>query len=240
MNDVIQLTTAQMDWLNNHIEVKCDSCVSLPSIDLIIDDGKRNKPDDRAIRISYSYDYETDSLRITNSALRYEPKYSLIFTLRRISDNEKIGWEVVSWNGNPDMWESFRKGNRWMIPLRYFFEIQHLMVNSPMNYFECEEKVAKRTNVKKKSKHSKGKSKVYLYKSYTLIRDWEQKIKLNSKHQIVCHCWTVRGHYRHYKSGKVVFVQSYEKGKKRNESLPKEYVILPKMDKEGIENVECL
>lgn len=29
-------------------------------------------------------------------------------------------------------------------------------------------------------------------------------------------CWNVRGHYRHYKNGKTIFIKSYEKGKKRN------------------------
>lgn len=29
-------------------------------------------------------------------------------------------------------------------------------------------------------------------------------------------CWSVRGHYRHYKNGKTVFIKSYEKGKNRN------------------------
>lgn len=46
-------------------------------------------------------------------------------------------------------------------------------------------------------------------------------------HQIKCECWEVRGHYRHYKSGKRVFIPSYKKGKKRDsvESEPKEYIV---------------
>lgn len=46
--------------------------------------------------------------------------------------------------------------------------------------------------------------------------------KISRKHYISCLAWDVRGHYRHYKSGKVVFVKSYEKGKERNKGFIKE------------------
>ncbi len=35
-------------------------------------------------------------------------------------------------------------------------------------------------------------------------------------HIMDCPCWSVRGHYRHYKSGKVIFVKSYKKGKNKD------------------------
>lgn len=35
-------------------------------------------------------------------------------------------------------------------------------------------------------------------------------------HKITCECWSVRGHFRHYKDGKVVWISEYEKGVKRN------------------------
>lgn len=46
-------------------------------------------------------------------------------------------------------------------------------------------------------------------------------------HNIQCPCWDVRGHYRHYKSGKVIFVPAYKKGKQRDnaEPKPKEYYV---------------
>ncbi|MBR2550594.1 MAG: hypothetical protein IKE92_11385 [Clostridiales bacterium] len=43
-----------------------------------------------------------------------------------------------------------------------------------------------------------------------------------SHHSINCPCWEVRGHYRHYKSGKVVFIPSYCKGKQRDTAKPKD------------------
>ena len=40
-------------------------------------------------------------------------------------------------------------------------------------------------------------------------------------HNIQCPCWEVRGHYRHYKTGKVVFIPSYKKGKDKDKAEPK-------------------
>lgn len=38
--------------------------------------------------------------------------------------------------------------------------------------------------------------------------------------KIMCECYGVRGHYRHYKNGKIVFIKPYKKGTKRNEGKP--------------------
>lgn len=45
-------------------------------------------------------------------------------------------------------------------------------------------------------------------------------------HSIQCPCWSVRGHYRTYKSGKTVFVKPYRKGKKRETAEPKENIYI--------------
>lgn len=41
-------------------------------------------------------------------------------------------------------------------------------------------------------------------------------------HNIQCECWGVRGHYRTYKSGKKIWINAFKKGKKRNETEPKD------------------
>ena len=41
------------------------------------------------------------------------------------------------------------------------------------------------------------------------------------KHNITCPAWEVRGYYRHYKSGKTVWVNGYRKGKERNNAVTK-------------------
>lgn len=47
---------------------------------------------------------------------------------------------------------------------------------------------------------------------------------LSGKHIINCPCWSVRGHYRHYKSGKTIFIKNYEKGKEKRKNNPKEKI----------------
>lgn len=56
---------------------------------------------------------------------------------------------------------------------------------------------------------------------------YENKLNRSNHNEIQCPCWSVRGHYRHYKSGKVVFVKNYLKGKKRDteQPKPKEYFV---------------
>ena len=56
---------------------------------------------------------------------------------------------------------------------------------------------------------------------------YENKLNKGNHNEIQCPCWSVRGHYRHYKSGKVVFVKNYLKGKKRDteQPKPKEYYV---------------
>lgn len=50
--------------------------------------------------------------------------------------------------------------------------------------------------------------------------------KLSSKkRQKLTESWTFRGHYRHYKSGKIVYVNPYTKGSKDGKSIPKEYKV---------------
>lgn len=50
--------------------------------------------------------------------------------------------------------------------------------------------------------------------------------KLSSKkRQRLTESWTVRGHYRHYKSGKTVYVNPYTKGSKEGKPVPREYKI---------------
>lgn len=45
-------------------------------------------------------------------------------------------------------------------------------------------------------------------------------LKSKKVHRIT-ESWSVRGHYRHYKSGKVIFIESFEKGKNRKQASQK-------------------
>lgn len=50
------------------------------------------------------------------------------------------------------------------------------------------------------------------------------KIKSKKIHRIAG-CWEVRGHFRHYKTGKVVYIRPYEKGKDSRNRVKKQYTI---------------
>lgn len=106
-----------------------------------------------------------------------------------------------------------------------FSAIQNRLLN-PLDNFEVEEK--KVQNKRKSKKHQgKGQRKVRLYKSYTLVRV-EPITRPHKSVKITCPCWGVRGHYRHYSSGKVIFISAYQKGKNRSSFSPKEYEITRK------------
>ena len=69
--------------------------------------------------------------------------------------------------------------------------------------------------------------KVYLLDEIVeYVNENDLTAKISGMHTINCPCWSVRGHYRHYKSGKVVFVKSYEKGKEKGKTRPKDKVYM--------------
>ena len=108
-----------------------------------------------------------------------------------------------------------------------FYKTVYLMKN---NIFELEEKTVKIGNSNKKKRNKKYKSKIKHYKFYTIANKEEITRKLSSKHIITCNLWEVSGHYRRYKSGKVVYIKPYKKGKDRDENcvIYKEHLVLPK------------
>lgn len=50
---------------------------------------------------------------------------------------------------------------------------------------------------------------------YASVKIPEEKLKRHMN----CPCWDVRGFYRHYKNGNVVWINSFQKGKDRNKGL---------------------
>lgn len=68
---------------------------------------------------------------------------------------------------------------------------------------------------------------VRLVKQYKLKKNWQAKVE-RRKAEIRCQAWGVRGHFRHYKDGKVIFIEAYVKGKNRSQYQGKVYELLPK------------
>lgn len=80
-------------------------------------------------------------------------------------------------------------------------------------------------NSKKKHKAKSGNKSIYLLSEIVdYVNDNGLLIKSSENHKITCPCWSVRGHYRTYKSGKKVFVKPFEKGKERGKVAPKQHV----------------
>lgn len=72
---------------------------------------------------------------------------------------------------------------------------------------------------------AKGKNRFVKINTYELIGEVSTKSeKTRIKKMITCEAWGVRGHYRRYKNGKVVYIKPYVKGKKRNEVEPKDTI----------------
>lgn len=115
-----------------------------------------------------------------------------------------------------------------ILAAQMFSIIQNRLLQEKDDFEVAEKRVRKKSHGKKTSR--KGGRKVRLLKTYTLVRD--TPIHINHKHgKITCPCWGVRGHYRHYKSGKVVFIEAYQKGKDRSRYTPKEYMVFQKESK---------
>lgn len=108
-----------------------------------------------------------------------------------------------------------------------FFGANQIMLEAP-EFVEAKE-VRARVGLNKKSKKQRNKKQprtVFVYRSYNISPNAVKHSK--QKKDIKCPEWSVRGHYRHYKSGKVVFINQYTKGKNRGKNLfeSKEYKLI--------------
>lgn len=126
---------------------------------------------------------------------------------RKCKDSDKSYWE-------------------WMIGM--FFVINTFMLNYGDVSLDVEEKEAIAPSNKKHNKKQERTSS-RLFKSYTLKKRWASAVA--RKHaEITCPCWGVRGHFRHYRNGKVVFIEPFVKGKEKDKYKGKEYALLPYKD----------
>lgn len=102
-----------------------------------------------------------------------------------------------------------------------YFGIQFISLHRPEVFTYGEKQVVVPKTIKKNGRY-KTVNETKMVKVIHL--DPEELSKRH--HNITCPSWGVAGHYRHYKDGKVVFIKSYRKGKKRDDPEvyhPKEY-----------------
>ena len=96
-----------------------------------------------------------------------------------------------------------------------FYMINLIAISLPNKLKERVVKANKTVEVKKNGK-STYKSVVYLERTIYLDKDFKLT-KRDVTHIIKCPAWGVRGHYRHMKSGLLVYVKPYVKGKQRKD-----------------------
>ncbi len=93
--------------------------------------------------------------------------------------------------------------------------------------FNIREIECKQPSKKIEHKKNSGPNVVRLVRQYKLKKNWKTKVE-RRKAEIQCKAWGVRGHFRHYKNGKVIFVEAYVKGKDRDQYQGKVYELLPR------------
>ena len=179
-------------------------------------------------------------------------------TVRHIAGERKIVWSqsarMTVLNGGMDIVYDFdperpRRPSRFHLDYcqqvyHAWLELNWLILNQPQvvragriaqDLIPSLKKTAEKP---RKKKATKGRTKVYL-RMLTVppekSPDWEtlkaktpEAVQERAIREITCPVWEVRGHMRHYKSGKTVYVAPYRKGKERDSAsaVPgKEYVL---------------
>lgn len=123
------------------------------------------------------------------------------------------------------LWGAMREQNKtpadWVLDLAIVYYTFNLVAMSlPQKLKEKVEKDTKPIEVKTKQ-GKRYKPVVYMKHTYILDNDFKLS-KGDIKHIIKCPAWGVRGHPRHLKSGRVIYIKPYKKGKQRND--PNVYV----------------
>ena len=156
---------------------------------------------------------------------RKEESQSMIFSV--YENGEKVGKYQWIMAGN-----DVTKGTLFEIPPHDFPEKERKIARDAariilfymgyiMNY-PREHKKERLSSHRYSHEHkvSTRQNKIYLFDDIVKYIS-EKYVPEGGHHSIQCPCWDVRGHYRHDKSGKVVFIQSYRKGKDKDTAQPK-------------------
>lgn len=175
-------------------------------------------------RLLIDDEYRGFSAEIKNSRVITEP-YS--FHKGRFSQDITIGYE--SSEHKKLLKQAFANQNKTIQDFvseiaAVFFMLNILITHLPQKFKEKTEKDTMTVEEKKKGQ-KKYRSVVYLKHSYIVDSDFKLT-KRETKYIIKCPAWGVRGHYRHLKSGQVIFIKPYTKGKERknlDKYVSKEY-----------------
>ena len=225
--DTVNLTVNQFEKViqtinDNHMEIEVDN-TSLPRFCLSIFDKKQTgyyffEKEGKILHCRIP-DIETYMIDSFDIELLGKTETGLIQgRLIEPSTDYMKKWTHEKQDRDLENWE-------WLV--NAFYIINTFMLNVGDVTMEVETKVAHEWEQKQsKKKHHHNVSR--LFKSYKLIKNWKSQAR--KKAEITCPCWGVRGHYRHYKNGKVVFIEPFMKGKEKDAYKGKEYALLPYKD----------
>lgn len=121
--------------------------------------------------------------------------------------------------GNNEEFKKAQHERRFAITA--FFLIQHFLKCLPEVWKKTKEsRQLTEKEIKELKKTGKKRvNKTKLINRYTFSLDELKRKRENNERTKVfmCPCWGVRGHYRHLKNGKIVWISAYRKGAKKNE-----------------------
>ena len=173
------------------------------------------KVSDIDIQITYKRNGEELSCKIEHK--KYDGVLYVVFK----ADVEKKGIFVVS----SDMPES--KLTRQILLI--YTTVQSLLIE-PQHYMkQSKEALPNHKTHKQKGKKYKPAQKVTVYRIIDCDEPKQKRLERTvKKREWRCLAWGVRGHYRHYKSGKTIFVHAFTKGKNKEAYKGREYVLVRK------------
>lgn len=132
--------------------------------------------------------------------------------------------------GKGTLTDYIMENSRWALHTVLLVQAALLHHNELLTFTTEFKKKEPKPGKKAKKKGQRGSSvhKVRVYHLVPLDADTVSKIKRKQAHKINCPAWGVRGHYRHYRSGKVVYVQPHVRGKQKELYQGREYSLLPR------------
>lgn len=114
---------------------------------------------------------------------------------------------------------------------KHIIEISHAFILETLIYIcQADRNVEYRDRIEKAKTSGRNNPYEYHDRVCFLLNDiieYAGTHKTRKSIQYQCECWGVRGHLRHYTDGRVVFIEPYKKGRKRDilEPLSKTYLI---------------
>lgn len=211
-------------WVNQHVKNPSVSLIALQSYRLFIEDY--------GWALNFDYDFKAGSFHVSAGGFSYDcavtdtPTGGIHFDVANLQVDSL---QRKQWLEEKAIAVSRETGEKQ--PRMHSFVFVNCILQNYIVYhgmdalFDVEEKEAHQ-RVHKAQKGKKRKPTVRLYKCYTLKKDWESAPRLKQPIKYTCPAWGVRGHIRHLKNGKEVYVRPCVKGKDRNKYVGKEYKLL--------------